>query len=331
MTGGRTRLDLSFSLLARARTADHHHCAQQRARPPHTNASSQDTTGKQGKRSLLAGALLGLTRPPLGEASLTALPCRAPPRHFDPTMRWPSSLRGALSFGPADSHVLPVHKGASTSKSSPSAAETRLYLAEPPTWRARTSRNATVVNRATNIKVDRNVKYQLSSWRLRAAREFLAGIPQRDHCLRGTISFLTVPTASALHLRQDIVGRSPIRVGAKTSEHAGRRRIAGYTVSFDPGTFYQNPLAIRYMQRCIAQPTLLDSKPLIATSLTNSSVNGDQSERALRQRPESGSRPCKAERGDGPCDYLLQPFSVSSNPSNRRPALAPARVSSRCG
>jgi hypothetical protein len=34
-------------------------------------------------------------------------------------------------------------------------------------------------------------------------------------------------------------------------------------------------------------------------------------------------------RGGRP--YLLQPFSVSSNPSNKRPALAPARVSSRCG
>jgi len=29
--------------------------------------------------------------------------------------------------------------------------------------------------------------------------------------------------------------------------------------------------------------------------------------------------------------YLLQPFPASSNPSNKRPALAPARVSSRCG
>ena len=29
--------------------------------------------------------------------------------------------------------------------------------------------------------------------------------------------------------------------------------------------------------------------------------------------------------------YLLQPFFVSSNPSNRRPALASARVAIRCG
>ena len=29
--------------------------------------------------------------------------------------------------------------------------------------------------------------------------------------------------------------------------------------------------------------------------------------------------------------YPLQPFSASSNPSNNRPALVPARVSSRCG
>jgi hypothetical protein len=29
--------------------------------------------------------------------------------------------------------------------------------------------------------------------------------------------------------------------------------------------------------------------------------------------------------------YLLQPFLVSSNPSNKRPALAPASVSIRCG
>jgi hypothetical protein len=33
----------------------------------------------------------------------------------------------------------------------------------------------------------------------------------------------------------------------------------------------------------------------------------------------------------GPYFYLLQPFLVSSNPSNKRSALAPANVSSRCG
>src|SRR5665213_1943687 len=32
-----------------------------------------------------------------------------------------------------------------------------------------------------------------------------------------------------------------------------------------------------------------------------------------------------------PHSYLLQPFLVSSNPSNKRPALAPASVSIRCG
>ena len=32
-----------------------------------------------------------------------------------------------------------------------------------------------------------------------------------------------------------------------------------------------------------------------------------------------------------PGTYLLQPFLVSSKPSNKRPALAPASVSSRCG
>src|SRR5437899_5351177 len=36
-------------------------------------------------------------------------------------------------------------------------------------------------------------------------------------------------------------------------------------------------------------------------------------------------------RGGEYVPYLLQPFLVSSNPSNKRPALAPASVSNRCG
>ena len=53
--------------------------------------------------------------------------------------------------------------------------------------------------------------------------------------------------------------------------------------------------------------------------------------RRRRQYLHSGSKPEGRDEVRQELGYLLQPFFVSSNPSNRRAALAPASVSSRCG
>jgi hypothetical protein len=76
-------------------------------------------------------------------------------------MRWSSSLRGALTFAPADSHALPVHKerqderqqGTNIGRGITNVASRNTNVVGKNTNVV--NRNTNVVNRTPNVNVNR--------------------------------------------------------------------------------------------------------------------------------------------------------------------------------